>query len=465
MARLDPTTRRAIGGHAAGALALSVPWPLLLVEVARHSHDPLLLGLAASARMVPFIVCSWAAGRAADRMRRDLLIRLTLVARGVLLLLAALSLVSGHVWAAVVAAGLAVAVATPAYPALVAAMPGLAVRETRRATDLLVTIEVGAFVVGAAVGGVLLHPATRMLIPWLPVVLVALAAALLFPVRIPRPPVPEGEGARISARTALAGAPAARRAIGAMAVVNLAVSLVALALVPLALGRWESDETGYGVATGALGLSSLAAPLLSRCCRTPGRGSVGGLVLLGVGLLLVVPAPSVAWSLAPLALVGAASVAVEASATGVLQDELPDSVRATVLGINDTVIISAALAGSLLAPVAIAHVGSIVVLTGTGLVVLLAAWWVRPRTAAVTRRVEHPASVVLSPREDHHAQPATLVATFRLPLAPGPGGPGGARPAADPGRLRWIGVDQRPLEALGLGEPVGRRLPDVRRSG
>ena len=128
MARLDGTTRRAIGGHAAGALALSVPWPLLLVEVARRSDDPFLLGLAGSARMVPFIVCSWAAGRLADRMRRDLLIRLTLVARGALLLLTAVALVTGHVWAAVVAAGVAVAVATPAYPALVAAMPGLAQR-------------------------------------------------------------------------------------------------------------------------------------------------------------------------------------------------------------------------------------------------------------------------------------------------------------------------------------------------
>ena len=145
-------------------------------------------------------------------------------------------------------------------------------------------------------------------------------------------------------------------------------------------------------------------PLLTRLGRHARRaGACGGLVLLGLGLLLVVPAPSVAWSLAPLALVGAASVAVEASATGVLQDELPDSVRATVLGLNDTVIISAALAGSLLAPVAIAHVGGALVLT-------------RHRGARAPRRAggcgrgaaaHPPASVVLTEREDDHAQPAT----------------------------------------------------------
>jgi MFS family permease len=461
MSRLDRTTRRAIGGHAAGALALSLPWPLLLVEVARRSDDPFLLGLAGSARMVPFILCSWAAGRLADRMRRDLLIRLTLVARGGLMLLTALALSTGHVWAGVVTAGLAVAAATPAYPALVAAMPGLAGRQSRRATDLLVTIEVGAFVVGAAVGGVLLHPATRFLIPWLPVVLVALAAALLFPVRIARPASLDEPGARISARTALAGAPAARRAIGAMAVVNLAASLVALSLVPLALDRWGSDEAGYGIATGALGLSSLAAPLLTRLARTPARGSVGGLLLLGLGLLLVVPAPSVAWSLAPLALIGAASVAVEASSTGVLQDELPDSVRATVLGLNDTVIIAAALAGSLVAPVAIAHVGGTPVLATTALLVLLAAWWVRPRSGATRTVVGLPASVVLTRRKEHHAQRETLVASLRIPLPRAPDRPG---TPADRVRVRRVGVDLRSVDTL-LGPAHPLVGPDVRRPG
>ncbi len=462
MSRLDLTTRRAIGGHAAGALAVSVPWPLLLVEVAQRSHDPFLLGLAASARMLPFIVCSWAAGRLADRMRRDVLIRLTLVARGALLLLTAVALVNGRVWEAVVAAGLAVAVSTPAYPALVAAMPGLAEREGRRATDLLVTVEVGAFVVGAALGGVLLAPATRMVIPWLPVVLVVLAAALLFPVRIPRPEAPDDPSARVSALTALAGAPAARRAIGVMAVVNLADSLVALALIPLALGRWGSDEAGYGIAIGALGLSSLGAPLLTRLAGTPSRRSVRSLVLMGLGLLLVVPAPSVGWSLAPLALVGAASVAVEASATGVLQDELPDSVRATVLGLNDAVIITAALVGSLLAPVAIAAVGGALVLTSTALLVLLAGWWVRPRAGAVAEGVEPPASVVLTQREDDHAQPATLVASSGPPGGlPAQRVPGGPRPAGDPVGLRWVGVERGTGDVVGQGRPV----PDVRRPG
>ena len=53
--QLDGPTRRVIVSHAIGALAVSLPWPLLLVLVAEHTDDPWLLGLAGSARMLPYV--------------------------------------------------------------------------------------------------------------------------------------------------------------------------------------------------------------------------------------------------------------------------------------------------------------------------------------------------------------------------------------------------------------------------
>ena len=50
MSGLDALTRRAIIAHAVAALAVALPWPLLLVLVAEHTDDPWLLGLAGSAR-------------------------------------------------------------------------------------------------------------------------------------------------------------------------------------------------------------------------------------------------------------------------------------------------------------------------------------------------------------------------------------------------------------------------------
>ena len=66
-------------------------------------------------------------------------------------------------------------------------------------------------------------------------------------------------------------------------------------------------------------------------------------------------------------------------ATGVLQETVSDEVRATVLGINDSVIIAAALVGSLVAPMAVELLGGALLMGGLGAVVLLVAWWARPQ--------------------------------------------------------------------------------------
>ena len=426
MRSLDGAARRVVLSHAVAALSLSLPWPLLLVLVAEQGADPLQLGLAGAARMLPYVVCSWAAGRLADRVRRDLIVRLTLLLRGALMVLAALAVVSDHVWAAVAASTLAVAVSTPAYPALVAAMPGVAGRASRRATDLLVTVEVAAFVVGAALGGLLLAPATRVVVPWLPVALVVVAAVLIAPVRMPRP-VRSRTAERASAYASLRGAPAARRAIEVMAAVNFVDGLVALALLPLALDRWGSDERGFGLATGVLGFAALGAPLLTRLGRTPARATRHGLALVAVSVVAVVPAQRVGWALVPLAVLGAASVAVESSATGLLQDELPDEVRATVLGITDTAIVGAAMIGSLVAPVAVTHLGGPATLLGLASGVLLLAWWATPTAS-------HAPATVVETRGEPHAPvtaPTTAAPWTALVRVPAPRRPDDVGPGAD----------------------------------
>ncbi len=382
MGRLDGPTRRVIVSHAIGALAVALPWPMLLVLVAMHTDDPWLLGLAGSARMLPYVAVSWLTARLADAMRRDRIVRATLVARGLLLTATAIAVVAGQTWLAVGFCTLAVAVATPAYPAMVAAMPGIAGDKRRSATELLVTVEVGAFVVGAALGGLLLNPVTRDVLPWVPVAMTMVSAALIMPVSMPAPVRRRGRGNRPSAFAALRRAPSAWRAIAVMAAVNLGISLVALALLPMALDSWSSDAAGYGLATGVFGFAALGAPLLRRLGRTPVVSVRRGLLLVALGILLVVPAPSLHWALVPLALAGAAAVSVEAAATSILQEGVADDVRATVLGLNDSVIIAAALVGSLIAPVSVEVVGGGPALGATALGLALAAWWAR--TAATT---------------------------------------------------------------------------------
>jgi MFS family permease len=403
--RLPPAATRLLVGHAAAAVGMSLPWPLLLVLVWDRSagavHGDLLLGLAGAARMLPYVLLSWATGRLADRFRRDRLLRATLLVRLVLLVLLATAVQHGQVLAAVGCATLAVAAGTPAYPALAAAMPGVAGPARRRATDLLVTVEVASFTAGPALGGLLLARPARPLVGVLAVALSGLALVavrgivLPGPVRAPRAQsgarscldrgreVPEersgggAERAREGATAQRAGHARAERAptaqsLGVAAAVNAVVATTTLALLSVVQRTWHGDGTGYGMATAALGLGGLGAPLLwwlgGSVVARRRRGMLG--CGLAVGLLGVLPA--LAWALPVLLVLGAASVQVEGAVTETLQDAVPDERRAGVLGLADSVMVGAAMLASLLTPwlVGLLGPGALLLAMATGCTVV-----------------------------------------------------------------------------------------------
>jgi MFS family permease len=370
-----PTDRpvvRLLASHALAATAMSLPWPWLLVLVWDETHDPTLLGVAAAARMVPYVVCSWWAARLGDRHRRDVVVRATIWAR--LLLLGAVAVATGldRPFVAVALAALAVAVATPAYPALAAAMPEAAKGDADRATELLVTIEVASFVVGPAIGGLLL--AVPGAIAPLSVVATACALALLAGVRLS----PAARRTTESGGTwsALRRSAPIRRALVLMAVLNLVDASVGVTLLLLARGDWTgwwTSGTAYGVASGALGFGALAAPVLARCGSSLAGRSRWGVLLMAAGVLAAAVSPSVGWALVPLLLAGAAAVHAESAATGVVQVEGPDDVRASLFGVADACMVAAALVGALVAPTLADRLGPETVLVVLGLVAVASA--------------------------------------------------------------------------------------------
>ena len=346
--------RRLLVSHALAAVGMSLPWPLLLLLVWQRGDGDLAVGLTGAARMLPYVALSWATGTVADRLRRDRVVRATLVTRAALLLLVGGLVAHGWLLGAVLAASAAIACGTPAYPALAAAMPTVAGDDRRRATDLLVTIEVASFVVGPAVGALLLRVGA-----WLPVVGVVMTLAALVLLRgVDLPCAASTTSGRSSARSsALSSAPsvlevAARcagvpRAIGTVSLLNAVDAGVGLALLPLASDVWGG---GYGIATAVLGFGALGAPLLARLGRTSASRTRLGMVALSAPLALVTLSPVAACALPMLALVGASSVHVEAAATETIQDAAPDERRAGILGLTDSSMVAAALAGSLIAP-------------------------------------------------------------------------------------------------------------------
>ena len=65
----------ALGGRlrdGIAALAVALPWPLLLVLVDERTEDPLLLGLVGAARLLPYVAVSWATARLADERQGGL---------------------------------------------------------------------------------------------------------------------------------------------------------------------------------------------------------------------------------------------------------------------------------------------------------------------------------------------------------------------------------------------------------
>lgn len=369
--------RRLLAAYGCASLATGLPWPLLLVLVwdryGDGPHGAWAVGLAGAARMAPYVLLSWAVGSLGDHVRRDRLLRATMLLRLAALAVAAIAVAADRIGVAVGCTALAVLFGTPAYPAIAASLPELAGRRRARATEALVTIEVSAWVVGPALGGLLLAHSLR---PWTMVAAVALAAAglaLSTGITIPGPV----EKAPDAVAGMLRHMQRCRPALGVLAVaglLNLVDTVTGFVLLPLSEVDWHRGDATFGLATACLGFGALAAPLLTRLATAT---TTRGLLVIGAAVALVAATP-VPWPALPLlALVGGTSVVVESLLTGTLQDAVPDRYRSGALGVADSVMVGACLVGSLVAPGLARYAGARSALVLVALAVVLPVLAVR----------------------------------------------------------------------------------------
>ncbi len=356
-----------MGSHALGATAISLPWPLLLADVWSATGSDGWLGLTGAVRLLPYVLLSTAAGVLADRVLRTTVLHWSAATRTLLLAGAGAAMLADQLVLAVVVTALAVAVSTPAYPASAAALPNIGGSRTGRLTDLLVTVEVSAFVVGPALGGLLLGigvgdaglPAAAVLAvgSW-----VLLRGLRCTPVRCdPTEPT----GGRLAVVLSTPGVPAA---IGVVTLHNFVESAASVALLSLSHQYWAAGDSGFGIGTAALGFGSLAAPLLAHALRmrTALAGSAAGLGRAG-GL------PGVAAAAGPLVVTGAAGTVVECASTEVLQRSVPDRVLAFSLGFSDAIMVLAAMLGALVAPWLAGLLGPVALFVTLALVLTMVA--------------------------------------------------------------------------------------------
>lgn len=366
--------RRLIACHALAATGAALPWPALLAAIWQVTDDPGLIGLAGAARFAPCVLLSAFLGGLGDRFGRLRMVRVVVAVRLVLLAALTALMVLDLPWAALITATLTVAAGVPAFPSLAALVPQVSPRPDRD-TNALVTWEVSAFVVGPAIGGLLLSTGAS----WSIAASVPLAAAalLVLPRRLAdESPATERPRLLRGLREVLA-VPVVRRAVATVMMLNAVIGVLGVALLGLATGHWAAGVAEFGWLTAVQGFAALAAPAL---IAVAGRLAPVVTAQLVVVLPLVAVAVSPGWtaSVVPLALLGAGLTLVECTTTRMLQRWAPPAYLALALGVADAALVAAAMTGAVAAPWLIAGIGPAgLLLALAGLSTAVLVWGLR----------------------------------------------------------------------------------------
>ncbi len=374
--------RRLITSHALAGTAVALPWPALLAAVWQTTDDPTLLGLAGAARFAPCVLLSAFLGGIGDRFGRFRTVRVVTALRLALLALVAVFLYAELPWAAVAAATLTVAAGVPAFPSLAALVPQVA-DDPEPATDTLVTWEISAFVIGPALGGLLVG--FGGFASGAASVLLIAAALVVLPRRVgEQRPDDQRVQLRHGLREVLA-VPVVRRAVASVMALNAVIGVLGVTLLSLAMGSWRAGVTEYGWATAVHGFASLAAPALILLLRRV-RPTLAAQLVVVVPLVAVALAPTWTVALPPLLLLGAGLTMVECRTTRMLQLGAPPRYLALALGVADAALIAVAMLAAMAAPALIDVFGPHVLLLVVAAACAAALGW-GLRAQSARRRV------------------------------------------------------------------------------
>jgi hypothetical protein len=216
---------------------------------------------------------------------------------------------------------------------------------------------------------------------------VAIVLATLPPGRPNGPGVPaatDGDPAPDAGavREAQAVSVSRRELFGRMAgpiIVDASTSLTAMALsillVLLAIDQLEAGPQAVGYLEAATGVGGVVAGIVAGwfVARRLDVPLMGSAIIAGVGLVVLSLASSLPVALVVVGVAVGAVLIMDIVVTTVVQRRIPDALRGRAMGLLQMTGVSAALLGSLLAPVLAGWLGLTPVLAGMGLVLVVAA--------------------------------------------------------------------------------------------
>lgn len=347
------------------------------------------VGIAAFVRMVPGAIAGPFAGALADRHSRRKVMVVSNLVRALTLAIAATAIVIDIPVAVLAAVGLNSAAATGFRPAMAALLPELTSHpaELTAANVVAGAIDSSAIFLGPALGGLALlavSPEAVFVIAGASTVISALLITRVSGER-PRPARAHGDdGGLITAvrdgLSAVREQPSTKIVLVALTGQAMVWGVCTVMMTIVALETLGREEAWVGYLSAALGVGCLA-----------GTASAAGLVggnRLGTALSI-----ALAWSSAPLiilgivpgavsalilfGLIGMAQTMVEVTGMTLLQRTAPDEILARVFGLLEAIVYGSIAIGALAAPLAVKLVGTegALIVLGTTLPVLALVTW------------------------------------------------------------------------------------------
>ena len=365
---------------------------LLVIVYDKSGGDTVLLGIVGAARVLPYVILSVPAGIAADRFDRRLILLSTDLARGAIMVgLAVLVAFNGPLWAVVALSILATCFSSFFGPTIGAFLPSLVGDESRLgpANSAWASLDNLAFIIGPAIGGLLIAASGLAFAFLLNAVSFALVAAVLWrlpstrgaskpapePSATEQAPVlaPEPESGKVSLRPVLAPI----LGLGFLNVVgSFAFGGLSILTVVLAGSAFGSGEEATGYLNAAIGVGGLIGAVVAGALVLRPRLApplLGGAALIGAGFAALGLVGSLGPALVAMAVASAGSLLVEVVDATIFQRVVPDEVRGRALGGIATAATLALAAGSFAFPILAGTIGVQALLIGSGAAVVVAA--------------------------------------------------------------------------------------------
>ena len=378
----------------------------IFVVIYRESGDAALVGAFGGIRLLPYVFLSVPAGIVADRFDRRMVLLVSDLFRGALMVvIAVLVAVNGPVLAIAALAILAACGSAFFYPAMGAYVPALAKDESQLgpANSAVATIQNVSFIVGPAIGGLVLALGSVTLAFVINAITFVVIAAVLWTLPSSRAkqepkPDPAAESAVAPESTApepgIATAPAsvatapasaatapaqdaspaltagrefmgiALRPAAGLLIVQLIAGFLGggfqVITVILAIDVLQGGEEANGYLNAAIGVGGLLGGVLAGALvlrRHLTMPLTVGAVIMGAGTIALGLSGDLTIALVTIGVASAGALIVDIVSTTVFQHLVPDALRGRAFGVLMTVGTLTGAVGAFVLPAALASIG------------------------------------------------------------------------------------------------------------